>query len=101
MWFFVPDLSMLGYLVGPRAGAWAYNAGHALVLPGILALVGLALGAPTAVLASCIWVAHVGLDRAAGYGLKGSSSFFHTHLGVVGRAPRTDSKPSPTSSTAA
>lgn len=34
-----------------------------------------------------IAVAHIGFDRALGYGLKYSSAFTHTHLGRIG-APR-------------
>ncbi|MBD9376579.1 DUF4260 family protein [Pseudoxanthomonas sp. PXM04] len=33
-----------------------------------------------------IWLAHVGFERAPGYGLKYESGFAHTHLGLIGRA---------------
>jgi hypothetical protein len=29
-----------------------------------------------------IWVAHIGFDRALGYGLKYATAFKHTHLGL-------------------
>jgi hypothetical protein len=32
-----------------------------------------------------IWIAHIGLDRMLGYGLKYGTSFVDTHLGRVGR----------------
>ncbi len=32
-----------------------------------------------------IWIAHIGLDRALGYGLKYSTGFGDTHLGRIGR----------------
>jgi hypothetical protein len=32
-------------------------------------------------------LAHVGMDRAVGYGLKYPTAFGRTHLGVVGRKP--------------
>jgi hypothetical protein len=32
-----------------------------------------------------IWCAHIGLDRAIGYGLKYGASFGHTRLGRIGR----------------
>jgi hypothetical protein len=32
-----------------------------------------------------IWIAHIGFDRALGYGLKYGSGFTHTHLGRIGR----------------
>lgn len=83
--FLVPDLSMLGYLAGPRWGAVAYNAGHSHFAPGLLAMVGVGIGVPTLWLLALIWVAHIGFDRALGYGLKTFAGFRHTHLGMVGR----------------
>ncbi len=82
--FLLPDLSMLGYLVGRRVGATAYNAAHSYVGPAALALVGLSV--PAALPLAAIWFAHVGFDRALGYGLKYTSAFGDTHLGRVGRA---------------
>jgi len=83
--FLLPDLSMLGYLAGPRLGAAAYNAGHSHVAPAALAAVALALGAPQwALLGALIWVAHIGFDRMLGYGLK-YDRFGATHLGHLGR----------------
>src|SRR4051794_40602674 len=38
--FLAPDLSMLGYLAGPRAGSLAYNLVHNWALVAILALAG-------------------------------------------------------------
>lgn len=84
--FLTPDLSMLGYLVGPRIGAVAYNAGHSHLLPASLAALALVLGSQTALLGAVIWIAHIGFDRFAGYGLKYGSRFFDTHLGRVGRS---------------
>jgi hypothetical protein len=34
-----------------------------------------------------IWIAHIGIDRAMGYGLKYATAFSDTHLGRIGRAP--------------
>ena len=76
-----PDASMLGYLVGPRVGAMAYNAFHSYPLPAALAVVGLLAGAPPAV--ALIWFAHIGMDRAVGYGLKYPTAFGDTHMGRV------------------
>lgn len=81
-----PDLSMIGYVAGPRLGAITYNLVHNLAVAlGILALGWLAAIAPLA-LAGAILVAHVGMDRALGYGLKLPSDFRDTHLGRIGRA---------------
>lgn len=81
----LPDLSAAGYLRGPRLGAFTYNIVHNWALG--LALLGIAVGtgsAPVAI-AGAILVAHVGMDRAVGYGLKLQTSFHDTHLGRVGR----------------
>ncbi len=81
----LPDLSMIGYLRGPRLGAFTYNLAHTWA-PGI-ALLGLGAwtGIPAIVIAGAVLVAHVGMDRSAGYGLKLPTSFHDTHLGRIGR----------------
>ena len=84
--FLVPDLSMLGYLVDRRVGAASYNFGHSYLSPGVLALAGLGLGMPVLWALALIWVAHIGFDRALGYGLKYQTAFGATHLGAKGRA---------------
>jgi hypothetical protein len=78
--FLAPDLSMLGYLAGPRAGAAVYNLGHTYVVT--LAVLGLGLwaGAPMLAALGLIWTAHVGFDRMMGYGLKMGRGFKATHL---------------------
>ena len=81
----VPDLSFAGYLVGPRIGAIAYNAAHVTIGPIALFAAGMAVSDPLAAAIACIWAAHVGLDRAIGYGLKYQSGFAFTHLGRIGR----------------
>jgi len=81
----LPDVSAVGYLAGPRVGAFTYNAIHNWV-PGLAVLaLGAWLASPAVVLAGSILVAHVGMDRAVGYGLKLPSSFRDTHLGRMGR----------------
>jgi hypothetical protein len=81
----LPDVSMVGYLRGPRLGALLYNVVHNWALG--LAVLGAGLATETAVLvpAGAVLVAHVGMDRAAGYGLKLPTSFQDTHLGRIGR----------------
>lgn len=83
--FLLPDLSMLGYLRGPRVGAFTYNAGHSLLAPGVLAGLAGISGSAALLLGACIWLAHIGFDRMLGYGLKYASDFHDTHLGRVGR----------------
>ena len=83
--FLLPDLSMLGYVKGPRVGALAYNLAHTYTTPALLGALGLA-GAPQAVWRfAIVWVAHIGFDRLMGYGLKHSTGFRDTHLGPLGR----------------
>jgi hypothetical protein len=87
--FFAPDLSFALYLAGPRIGAIAYNAMHSLIGPLALASLSLLGVVPTTALPlAAIWLAHVGFDRALGYGLKYQSGFGDTHLGRIGRAAR-------------
>ena len=76
-----PDVSMLGYLAGPKVGAAAYNAFHSYPLPAALGIVGLLAGAPLAVAVALVWFAHIGMDRAIGYGLKYPTAFGDTHMG--------------------
>jgi len=81
----LPDVSAIGYLAGPRIGAFTYNLVHNWV-PGIVTLgIGAWLASPTILLAAAVLIAHVGMDRAVGYGLKLPSSFHDTHLGRMGR----------------
>lgn len=79
--FLIPDLSMLGYLVNRRIGAAIYNAGHSYLLPACLAAFGWLSDLPNLFPIALIWVAHIGFDRAVGYGLKYPDAFKHTHLG--------------------
>lgn len=75
-----PDLSMAGYLAGPRAGAIAYDVAHTYALPVALAVAGVLAGQDLAVQLALIWLAHVGADRLLGYGLKYPTGFKDTHL---------------------
>jgi hypothetical protein len=82
----LPDLSAAGYLAGPRVGAFAYNLAHTWA-PGLVVLgVSVWLDAAALPIAAAVLIAHVGMDRAAGYGLKLPGSFQETHLGRIGRA---------------
>jgi hypothetical protein len=80
---FAPDLSMLGYLAGTRIGAVAYNIAHTTALPLALGVAGVLAGSDLAVALGLIWIAHIGLDRTIGYGLKYPEGFKETHLARV------------------
>jgi hypothetical protein len=79
--FLAPDLAMLGYVAGPRAGAALYNLVHTYTLALVLAATGLFAGLPVVAAAGLIQIAHIGFDRALGFGLKYPTAFGHTHLG--------------------
>ncbi|MEO8470377.1 MAG: DUF4260 domain-containing protein [Chloroflexota bacterium] len=81
----VPDISMVGYLKGTHAGAISYNFVHNWATGGLVLGLGAALVAPALVFAGIILIAHVGMDRLFGYGLKYPSSFQDTHLGRIGK----------------
>jgi hypothetical protein len=80
--FFTPDLSFVAYLGGPRIGAAVYNVAHSYVGPLIVGAALLAAG--VGLTFPLVWVAHIGFDRALGYGLKYPSAFAETHLGPIG-----------------
>jgi hypothetical protein len=81
-----PDISAAGFLAGPRVGTFTYNAIHTW-LPGLAVLgLGAWLASPGVVIVGAVLIAHVGMDRAVGYGLKLPSAFGDTHLGRMGRA---------------
>lgn len=76
----VPDVGLLGFLRGNRAGAIAYNVTHSALGPVAMAGVGAAFDLELMLAIGLIWTTHVGIDRAIGYGLKSSWSAKHTHL---------------------
>ena len=84
--FLAPDLSFAAYLAGPRIGAIIYNAAHGYMAPLALMTTGFALSSPLVLSIAMIWMAHIGIDRALGYGLKYNAGFGFTHLGRIGRA---------------
>ena len=88
MIFFAPDLSLLAYAFGPRAGAFAYNAVHVYALGLAVIALALILESPPLLAAGALGCAHAGLDRLLGFGLKSSEGFAFTHLGGIGRAAR-------------
>ena len=83
--FLVPDLSFAAYLAGPKAGALVYNAAHSYLGPVALMTAGLAGASPLTLSIAMIWLAHIGIDRALGYGLKYFDEFGFTHLGRIGK----------------
>ena len=83
--FLAPDISFAAYLAGPRAGAIVYNAAHSYLLPVALMTTGLAMSSPLVLSIAMIWLAHIAIDRALGYGLKCQAGFAFTHRGRIGK----------------
>ena len=78
---------MVFYLAGPRVGATAYNCVHVTFAPLLLGVLGLLFGQPLLTRLALIHLAHIGFDRALGFGLKYPTAFGDTHLGRIGTAP--------------
>ena len=86
--FLAPDLSFLAYLTDAKTGAIVYNAAHSYLAPVALMTLGFGLPEPLTLSIAMIWLAHIGIDRALGYGLKYAAGFGVTHLGRIGKAAR-------------
>ena len=79
--FFVPDLSIFGFLSSATRGTALYNLAHTEIGPILLGGCGLAFGMTLLLQLGIIWFSHISFDRMIGFGLKYSDSFQHTHLG--------------------
>ncbi len=86
--FLAPDLSMLFYLAGPKVGAAGYNAVHSWVTVVVLFFLAWYFWGDSTLILSLPFIlgAHIGIDRALGFGLKHASGFKDTHLGRLGAA---------------
>jgi len=80
----VADLGLIGYAMGPRTGAHVYNALHTCIGPALLAGLAYAGVFPRVWSWCVIWLAHIGMDRAVGFGLKFTTAASNTHLGFGG-----------------
>jgi hypothetical protein len=81
---FVPDLFMIGYARSTHAGVALYNLAHSYPVPAALGVTALLTEQPLGQAVALIWLGHIGMDRALGYGLKYDSDFKDTHLGRIG-----------------
>jgi hypothetical protein len=83
-----PDISMIGYLINNKAGAWSYNIFHHKGIACVIILIGLYI-INNNILSDYSWLIYVGvillghssMDRFFGYGLKYENGFKFTHLG--------------------
>jgi hypothetical protein len=88
MWillFFSPDLSMLGYLVNTRIGAFTYNLFHHRAIALTLLAAGFMMHSNMMVTGGLLLAAHSSFDRMLGYGLKFTDDFNHTSSGWIGK----------------
>lgn len=83
--FFAPDISMLGYVINSKVGAFFYNLFHHLGVAIVVYIAGTALSLPYLQMIGAILFAHSAFDRMLGYGLKYPDSFQNTHLGKIGK----------------
>lgn len=79
----IPDIGLIGYIKNPKIGSIVYNLAHTYVAPAIFLLASIGLGKLWGVLFALLWLAHIGIDRTLGIGLKFPDSFNHTHLGKL------------------
>lgn len=84
-WLLAPDLSMVGYAINTRIGAWLYNLVHHQALAVAVGVTGYFMNSSELMLAGAVLFGHSAMDRALGYGLKHEDDFKHTHLGWIGK----------------
>lgn len=88
IWLFIllllmPDVTMLGYIVNKKVGTALYNVGHSMLIPTVLCWFAIMSANQILLMFALIWLAHIFMDRAVGYGLKYSDSFQETHMQKV------------------
>lgn len=87
-WVFVlflltPDLPILLYPINPRLGSIAYNLVHTIIFPLTLAIFSVFNGSDLGLQIALIWLSHIGMDRAFGYGFKYGGDFKQTHFSRI------------------
>ncbi len=85
-WMFVilimlPDTALFGYLIDNRVGVVCYDAVHTSFPAALMAIVGLLDDSRTLMCLAAIWLAHIGIERMMGLGLRYGDGFAYTHLG--------------------
>jgi len=89
-WFLVlillPDISMIGYSVNNKVGAFYYNLVHHKGVALTIYIAGYYLHNEVLQLSGIILFGHSSMDRMVGYnGLKYETGFTFTHLGTIGK----------------
>lgn len=84
LWLFAAlalGLFMIVYMAGPRIGAPVYDAAHLYAFGAVFAAIGIFVESGLWLCAGLLFLAHAGIDRALGFGLKETTGFKYTHLG--------------------
>jgi hypothetical protein len=79
--FLSPDISMLGYTINTKIGAYAYNLFHHKGVALAIAAAGFFMHYNVLTTIGILLFSHSAFDRMMGYGLKYNDNFKHTHLG--------------------
>ena len=79
--FLSPDISMLGYIINKKTGAFIYNLFHHKAVAIVIAAMGFFTNSHIEMLVGILLFTHSSFDRIMGYGLKYEDDFKHTHLG--------------------
>ncbi len=87
--FFLPDISMLGYMVNAKFGAISYNIFHHKGIALLIIAIGYFFTIEPLIATGILLFAHASFDRIWGYGLKYVSGFKDTHLGSLEKQKRT------------
>lgn len=93
--FLAPDLGMLGYAFGNKAGAFFYNLLHHRGVAILMYLTGFFFADHLLQLIGVIMFSHAAFDRLLGYGLKYEKGFKYTHLGTIGKENASKGKEDP------
>ena len=79
-----PDIGLAAYATkSNRIGSIFYNAFHTYIFPALVIVSGNTVGNEVVVEIGLIFAAHIGMDRAVGYGLKYIAGPKPTHLQKV------------------
>ena len=78
-----PDLPLALYPTNKNLASVTYNLVHTIVFPMLLALFSYFNGSSLGIQLSLIWLAHIGMDHAVGYGFKYLGQMKETHFSRV------------------
>lgn len=89
----LPDVSMMGYVMNRKTGAYLYNLFHHRGIAILLFAIGVFQQLPPVEFAGFILFSHASMDRMLNYGLKYEKGFQFTHLGMIGRNDLSETTP--------